>query len=378
MSAKENIVEIGFRFTKLEINPAIAAVFAAALAACGGSDDAATRAAPGSVLKPMSVACNAGTSNSYELTMLDSLGGSKSFARAINNRGQVVGASQTSDNSVRAVIWNGAAVSELGTVNGEFSVAYDINNAGQVVGYMSRSGIPYPATWSGASGTYLEAPAGGGVAYAINASGLITGTRELVLNTADLATLWTGGTFSDLGTLGGAKRVPAGINEAGDIVGYTTLGPSNYTEHAALWKNGAIVDLGGLGEFDSHAKAINNRGQIVGYSTTAQGNGTHAVLWHQGAITDLGTLGGQYGIAWSLNNAGQIIGVSTGADEVVRPTLWSGTTVVDLSTRFNTSGTGVFSARPVDINDNGQIALEVTMSDGTFRAAVLTPHACGQ
>ncbi len=84
----------------------------------------------------------------------------------------------------------------------------------------------------------------------------------------------------------------------------------------------SITDLGTLpGGYESIAYGINNRGQVVGYSTTASGE-YHAFLWEDGEMTDLGTLGGAYSVAYGINSRGQVVGYSASASGV-HAVLWS-------------------------------------------------------
>ena len=53
--------------------------------------------------------------------------------------------------------------------------------------------------------------------------------------------------------------------------------------------DGSMIDLGTLGGLLSVAYGINNSGQIVGYSPTAQGQ-LHAFLDSDGSMTDLNSL----------------------------------------------------------------------------------------
>ena len=65
---------------------------------------------------------------------LGTLGGEESTAIAINDRGQVVGASQTSSGDHHAFLWQDGVMTDLGTLGGSESYAFDINESGQVVG----------------------------------------------------------------------------------------------------------------------------------------------------------------------------------------------------------------------------------------------------
>jgi probable HAF family extracellular repeat protein len=79
------------------------------------------------------------------------------------------------------------------------------------------------------------------------------------------------GTMRGLGTLGGNDGEALGINDAGAVVGWSTLGEEN---RAFIWEKtnetAGIVDLNkllpeGSGWTLTRATAINNQGQIVGY-----------------------------------------------------------------------------------------------------------------
>lgn len=73
----------------------------------------------------------------YSPTDLGNLGGAlNNVAYALNNRGQVVGASDLAgDNTGHAFFWQNGVMTDLGTLPGDFSsFAFSINDRGQVVG----------------------------------------------------------------------------------------------------------------------------------------------------------------------------------------------------------------------------------------------------
>ena len=68
------------------------------------------------------------------MTDLGTLGGTTSYATAINDRGQVVGNSPTIAGVTHAFLYGDGAMTDLGTLGGTTSYATAINDRGQVVG----------------------------------------------------------------------------------------------------------------------------------------------------------------------------------------------------------------------------------------------------
>jgi probable HAF family extracellular repeat protein len=155
----------------------------------------------------------------------------------------------------------------------------------------------------------------------------------------------------DLGTLGGKFSEATGINQRGDVVGYSTT--RHKTQDAFLWRHGKMIDLGTLGGSSSFPASVNNRDQVVGASDTPGNTTTHAFLWQRGKMTDLGALGGGFSAAMAINDRGQIVGFSTTASGSVQGVLWQRGHITDL---------GVDSAN--DINNAGEIIGEAMFENG--------------
>jgi len=147
-------------------------------------------------------------------------------------------------------------------------------------------------------------------------------------------------TYVDLGTLGGPESVAMGLNDAGQVVGWSSIPGCTVNGHpcrrAFLWEDGVMTDLGVLaGDEESVARAINSVGMIVGTSerdavaasTTAAG-----FSWSLGAMSalpDLGASGSTF--AHDVNDAGVIVGHSLNA-ATLRDTsvTWQGGAITDV------------------------------------------------
>jgi probable HAF family extracellular repeat protein len=254
------------------------------------------------------------------MTDLGTLGGTNSEAWGINNSGQVVGWSENASSIMRAFLYSGGIMIDLGTLNGGTSSrAYAINYAGQVTGVAddantTHTGALHTFLYSGGEMTDIGNldgnPNHSCYGYAINNNGEIVGSCEVT--GAMHAYRYSGGVMTDLGTLGGTWSEAHGINDAGEVVGwsFTSVGLA----HASRYSGGVMHDLGTLNEgpYDaSGAFADNYAGQIVGNSSATKN--THAILYSGGIMIDLGTLGGasEASYATAIDSAGLIAGYST-------------------------------------------------------------------
>lgn len=111
----------------------------------------------------------------------------------------------------------------------------------------------------------------------------------------------------NLGTLGGDFSRAADVNDAGVVVGQSTL--ADGSAHAFRWTaEGGMVALPTLGGSTSSAEAINALGYITGSSRTPDG-ALHAVLWTpSGEIRDLGTIAGGVSGGRAINDRNEIVG----------------------------------------------------------------------
>lgn len=137
----------------------------------------------------------------------------------------------------------------------------------------------------------------------------------LALVSGIIAQAQTSYSFRDLGTLGGTSSSATGVNNAGQVVGASTL--ANGAAHGFYWSAGTgMVDIPTFGGTGGGAKGLNNVGDVVGHATNAAGV-WHAFLWNSSthALTDLNSLlsatdasNWVLTYAWKVNNNRQVIG----------------------------------------------------------------------
>jgi probable HAF family extracellular repeat protein len=150
-------------------------------------------------------------------------------------------------------------------------------------------------------------------------------------------------TITDIGALGAYGAAATGVNDRGDVVGYSSVPGAT---HAFLWQNGVMHDLGmapGTAAYSPYAQAVtvNNAGTVLGrdwmgdawfitdgtWSTPLHthdptdmnrsgvvigrywgGRGSRSYIYNQGVVTDLGGFGGDNTVAWSINDKSVVVG----------------------------------------------------------------------
>ena len=279
---------------------------------------------------------------------LGTLGGKNSWTNygGINDRGEAVGLAETSvpdpdgedmcgfgtKRTCRPFLWRHGHMMALPTLGGNNGQASAINNRGQIVGIsettVQDSGCPpskpgkiiSPVFWEKGEVRALPTVAGDpdGFVQGINDEGHAVGSSGTCTGISTHAVLWENDTAFQLPDLGRDGNAAYAINDHGQVVGYVSSADGT-TIVASLWQNGArsaVTNLGILpGDGAAFATGINNRGQVVG-STFNSGGWSRGFIWQDNVMTDLNTLipedSNLYIIAASnINERGQISGMAT-------------------------------------------------------------------
>ncbi|MEU8238975.1 hypothetical protein AB0C07_12065 [Actinoplanes missouriensis] len=281
----------------------------------------------------------------YRIVDLGTLGGEQSRAVAVNNRGHVVGESQTPDGSWHGFLWRHGTMTDLGAL-----LPTGVNNRDEIIGTFDYATTAY--LWR--DGKLIDLGNLGGplnFPVAINDRGQVTGMSSTADN-ADVPFLWTAGRM---------RAVPltwvSGINNRTEISGGVFESDSG---HAAVYRRGTVTALGAGPQDRSSTRAINEAGWVAGWRWPAGGDRVRAALWRHGVVTDLGTLGGDYSESLAVNNRGEVLGVSNNAPaSPERPFLWRAGVMTDLSEYGVAAATG--------INDSGEICGTMGLHAALYR-----------
>jgi len=294
-----------------------------------------------------------------QIVDLGTLGGNQSLAATVNNRGQVVGGAANAipdefsmfgwGTQTRAFLWQKGTMRDLGTLGGPDSFAIFVNERGDIAGVSYTSMIPDPSETDCGQNVPPQDPF-----------------------------LWESGKMIDIGTFGGICGFVNGLNNSGQVIGWSDL-IGDTIAHPFLWDPNAsphLKDLGTLGGSKGLATALNDAGEVAGGATTQDDQEFHAFFWRNGVMTDLGTIGADTcSVVDSMNARGEVSGTSGDCAGELHGFIWQpGGSMIDLND-FVPPGSDLTVTDGETINDRGEIAGTGMLPNGDFHAIVLIP--CG-
>ena len=273
----------------------------------------------------------------------------------------------------------------IGTLGGNSSFATEVNNNRQVSGNSSiTAGASNPLQayrWQNGVFTPIGVLPGTGTnnfsrGWAINDSGDVVGESD---NSTSLAFVFQDGVRSGLTRLAGDnfRGVAHDINNSDIIVGISSNGtvskPTKWTFNGTSYIPADLGTISSTATSTGRAWAINDDGLIAGLSHNAS-SVSQATLWSGSTITNLTSLGNgkQFSQALGLNAEGLVVGSSstgqtvgqligtTSTTGITRAFAWENGTIVELLPHNfyrpgNTGSTTNYHSVANDVNDAGVI-----------------------
>lgn len=311
---------------------------------------------------------------------LGTFGWDHGFGFEINDHGEIAGRTDmgphNAPTAVRAVFWSArTGALDLGTLGGPLSETRALNEHGLVVGMAQKPGDTFfqrrPSVWKvTAAGveTIELGPVFHGQADDVNNRGVVVGWSAASLTAPRKAFRWTERAgMQPIPPLAGPRSTATGINEAGDVVGSSTVSATPpFIDHAVVWwRNGRVTDIGTLG-FITMARSINDHGEVVGFGQACPGCPQRAFYWSaETGIVDLGTPLGTHSYAFEIDNRGRVAGWYESPAGVPHAFIWTlGGGKVDLPTLG-----GVISSTG-SINGRGQLTGRAQTASGAVHAVI--------
>lgn len=304
---------------------------------------------------------------------------SQTAANGINSQGHITGYGVVAKTGeAHAFLYINGVFKDLGLLGYTFTDGIRINDRDQIAIDGNAPGADVLLYSNGTANSIGGADGGFTYALGMNNLGDIVGYGRSGDNT-NVGFAYISGVFLDLSTVNPNIFRATAINDAQEVVGSAGYNPSVYTYayHAFLYSGGVYTDLGSLtGSPNTFTQAfgINNAGDIVGYSTGTDGL-FHAFLYNHGAMQDLGTFNGTNTVALAINNAGQVIGEqidSLGISASAPSFLYQNGVMRDLSTLITSGGAGWSGLTVTGINDSGEIVGNGTYN-GVTQGFLLVP-----
>lgn len=233
-------------------------------------------------------------------------------ARAINDAGVVTGAARPPGEIMPHLFgYQDGVFMDLGALPGysnqPYAAGYAINSNGTMVGDSKDGAFIYEN-----GSLRLLKRLSARYASGVNDYGDVIGLLETVRGDGrhtNKTFLFSGNSLIDIGTMDGnpdSQTTPGGINNRGQITGTAWM---QTQARAFLWENGVFHDVGALRGGYSYGMGLNNRGDVVGFSDTS------VFVYRDGVMIDLNEAVVRTGSIWpriqdvyAINDNGQIVG----------------------------------------------------------------------
>jgi probable HAF family extracellular repeat protein len=264
--------------------------------------------------------CVAAAQASYDYKSFQNPGATVTRVFGLNGHGELVGTDDSLPGRHAFLLNHDSHVvlDSSGVLGTHTSFARGINNLGDIVGgYFDDDDNEHGFLLRHGTLTTIDVPFAGSVGTqldGLNDSGIIVGVWVDSAFTVH-GFIYQNASFAHLDYPGALDTYPYGINSRGDIVG-------NWDTDQSTVGHGFVFSSGRIFSFDvpdavpegTAADSINERGQIVGSYIDLDGN-SHGFLVEGSTFTTLDCPGANNTAAWGIDSAGQIAGTCDAAGQ---------------------------------------------------------------
>lgn len=325
--------------------------------------------------------------------------GARTWAHAINAVGHVAG--EWDIPGMTAAFWGDSGIRSMGYLYRPIQYCYvnnatSLNDTDQVVGYqsfrpcMSSTESDTRAFFWPLSSPYMVeiAPTAdfkNTMAARINNAGTVVGTMSVPTGSgpSQRAFRWTkAGGMTLIGTLGGATSTAVSINQAGYVLGQSTIAGDAATHTYVFKHDGELTpddDFGALPAPGAQPVDLNDIGQVLFKASVDVGGGiymTRGFVATNGQFEQIGSAVNHGNVTpMAINNLGDVVGNAPVLGYQVLAFLYHAGSVRDLNDLLP-AGSGWQLQTAEDINDSGQI-VGVGILNNVWCGYIMTPVAPG-
>jgi probable HAF family extracellular repeat protein len=255
----------------------------------------------------------------YFISDLGTLGGTESFAYALNDQGQAIGTSRLAgDTQSHRFLYADGRMRDLFPLDSEqiqTGSPTEINNAGIVASGVISNGLYEPALMNTATHAISVLPCFGGsdnfgfsgLATSVNDRGVAVGYCQLNPSVRH-GFVHHDGLTTDIDAFGGSSAA-IDVNDDGVATGIVSRQPAGVAT-AFVYRNATMTEIFPPGT-ESFGRGINNRGEIVGEFLVPDGSAFHAYLYSDGKVRDLGSSDSRDTVAFAINDSERVVGSKT-------------------------------------------------------------------
>lgn len=308
----------------------------------------------------------------YEVILLGALGEGGGGADAINDRGEIVGATSLSNEVGRAFIWDcERGIQNMGSLGDDHfaSLAYDINDRGAVVGQSMSMEISLAFIWDRANGM-RPIVAGDALAYDINDR-----SEVILFGGPGGLSYWhpTAGAQNVTDRVGVDVTGDPFINNASTIGGMRAIANGDGPVFFNWNPRTGLRDLGvrPAAQFVTYMRGMNDRGDLIAATVVDDGWVPLLVTQEEQQLLEPPRPGAD-GWPSDINIRRQIVGRSTDLSDVSYPFIWDPRNGMrDLNTLSTKGAPLILNAS--GINNWGWIAGTAFREGAGGEAALIVP-----